>query len=356
MYCPKCGSQIVEGHQFCMNCGYSLIKEKPAETRDETDRAPEAGEMPEQDGEQEAAARRRRAPQEPAFEEETQEQAPESRPAQAQAPAQVRRPAEAQVRVQAAPATRQYTGSVPPVRYTQPVRNRPERSAPPEAYRMYRRSSGKGARFWLGILLLVLAAAYAGACVLMPDHELTAPAVNLGTTLWNYFSVCGNYLLWFPIALGAVILLAVLKATAGRALHRKLHEADTAEAQDLARRVVVAETLAPPQQVYTEIDEALKNRKTRKRYFPKGRFAFEEFTGSSVPLEYSCGDDGFTANFVFQRMERSGTRIFLEIIEWQLVNDAVSARCLQAMRGLEPMLRDAVLDIDTNARFRMYDR
>ena len=99
-----------------------------------------------------------------------------------------------------------------------------------------------------------------------------------------------------------------------------------------------------------------KNRKTRKRYFPKGRFAFEEFTGSSVPLEYSCGDDGFTANFVFQRMERSGTRIFLEIIEWQLVNDAVSARCLQAMRGLEPMLRDAVLDIDTNARFRMYDR
>ncbi len=55
-------------------------------------------------------------------------------------------------------------------------------------------------------------------------------------------------------------------------------------------------------------------------------------------------------------MDRAGTRVFMEIIEWQLNNGFVSKRCLSAMRGLEPMLRDTVLDIDTNAAFQVYDR
>lgn len=340
MNCPKCGIEITEGHQFCMNCGYSLIRE--------------TGQEPE-DGEEQTARRRRSAPEPEEAPEEVPEEAAEE-PVREAAPPQPVRLAPAQRPVQARPVQAPRPGNVPPARFTQPIRTRPDRSAPPETYRKYRRGSGKGVLFWLGVLVLVLAAAYVGMCILMPDHELTAPAVNLALTVWNYFKACGNYLLWFPIALGAVILLAILKATAGKALHRKLHEADTNEAQDLARKVVVAETLAPPQQVYAEIDEALNTRKTRKRYFPKGKFEYGEFTGGSVPLEYSHGDDGFTANFVFQRMERTGTRIFLEIIEWQIVNDAVSGHCLQAMRGLEPMLRDVVLDIDGGARFQVYDR
>lgn len=330
MNCPKCGSEIAAEYQFCMNCGYSLIREKTEE--------------PEQAGGEEQAYRRRRlAPvRDP---EPGEEPEPEEEPAPEKPP----------VRVQA-PAPAQPSGRPPAVRYTQPVRNRPERPVPPPAARKYRRSSGKGVLFWLGILVLVLAAVYVGACILMPGHELTAPAVNLAVTVWDYFAVCGKYLLWFPIALGAIILLAVLKAVAGRPLRRKLHEKDTDEAEDIARKVVVAETLAPPQQVYAEISEALNNRKTRKRYFPKGKLELDDFSGGSVPLEYSCGDDGFTANFVFQRMERAGTRIFLEIIAWQLVNDVVSGRCLDAMRGLEPMLRDTVLDIDAKARFQVYDR
>ena len=350
MNCPKCGSEIAAGFQFCMNCGCSLIREKPAERREEAEQTPEAGERPESIAEEEQAGRRRRG---------APEGEPEEAPAQSMrlAPPPARASGQEAVYKQApVQAPPQHTGSVPPARYTRPIRNRPDRAVPPEVYRKRRRASGKGVKFWLGILLLVLAAAYVGACILIPDHQLTAPAVNLGTTVWEYFAACGKYLLWFPIALGAVILLAVLKATAGKAMRRKLHEKDTDEAQDLARKVVVAETLAPPQQVYAEIDEALKSRKTRKRYFPKGKFEFEDFTGSSVPLEYRHGRDGFTANFVFQRMERAGTRIFLEIIEWELVNDAVSGYCLDAMRGLEPMLRDAVLDIDTNARFQVYDR
>ena len=55
-------------------------------------------------------------------------------------------------------------------------------------------------------------------------------------------------------------------------------------------------------------------------------------------------------------MERTGTRIFLEIIRWQLDNGVVSGRCVRAMQGLEPMLRDAVLDIDSNAKIQIYDR
>ena len=359
MNCPKCGSEIAAGHQFCMNCGYSLIRETPAERREEPEPAPEAGKVLEEeektvaDPEPEQVYRRRRVPQEDGPEEEAEEPAeePAPEPAYKPRPAPVRTPAQAQAPAQARPSM-----TLPPVRYQAPARNKPERAVPPAEVRKYRRSSGKGAMFWVGILLLVLTAVYVGACILIPDHDLTAPAVNLALTVWSYFSACGTYLLWFPIALGAIILLAILKATAGRALHRKLHDADTSEAQDLARIVVVAETLAPPQQVYAEIDEALKNRKTRKRYFPGGKFELEEFTGGSVPLEYSHGDDGFTANFVFQRMDRAGTRIFLEIIEWQIVNDAVSRRCLEAMRGLEPMLRDVVLDIDTGARFQVYDR
>ena len=44
MNCPKCGSEIAAGHQFCMNCGYSLIRETPAERREEPEPAPEAEE------------------------------------------------------------------------------------------------------------------------------------------------------------------------------------------------------------------------------------------------------------------------------------------------------------------------
>ena len=55
-------------------------------------------------------------------------------------------------------------------------------------------------------------------------------------------------------------------------------------------------------------------------------------------------------------MERSGTRVYLEIIRWQRKNGVISGPCLQAMSGLEPMLRDAVLDIDSSAGFQVYDR
>ena len=57
-----------------------------------------------------------------------------------------------------------------------------------------------------------------------------------------------------------------------------------------------------------------------------------------------------------QRLDRAGTRIYLEIIRWQVNNDIVSKRCLSAMRGLEPMLRDTVRDVDAGAAFQVYDR
>ena len=343
MNCPKCGFEIAQGHRFCMNCGTSVARELEEEAREtqEAEDAPEAAETEanpaEESTEAEHPARRRRIAPAPPEEAPAPaaEEAPEAAPVRAPAPVQA-----------------------PKVRYPQPPRQKAVRSvaSPMAAEKKYKRSSGTSVWLWVGILVLVLGAAYAGACILMPENPLTAPAVNLALTVWNYFSVCGKYLLWFPIALGAIILLAVLKMVAGRPLRRKIHAGDLAEARELASRVVVAETLAPPHQIHAEIAELLDTRKTRKQYFPKGRYDFGEFSGSGVPLDYSCGKDRFTANFVFQRMDRAGTRVFLEIIEWQLNNGCVSKRCLSAMRGLEPMLRDTVLDIDTSAAFQVYDR
>ncbi len=335
MNCPKCGSEIIPGYQFCMNCGASLVGEAEEETKQESpESTPETGteSTPEQktDAGEEPTPRRRRAAQAAAAGEEAQA------------------PAEEPEQPVPAPA---------PVQDTRPPRQKPARPVPPpEPARAYKRSSGKGVWFWLGILLLVLIAAYVAACIVIPDHALTAPAVNLAQTVWNYFSACGKYLLWFPIALGAIILLSVLKVTVGRPLRRKLHAADLAEARELASRVVVAETLAHAHQLHAEIAEVLETRKLRKKYFPRGKFEFGEFSNNGVPLDYSCGKDQFTANFVFQRLDRAGTRIYLEIIRWQVNNDIVSKRCLSAMRGLEPMLRDTVRDVDAGAAFQVYDR
>ena len=369
MNCPKCGSEIIEGYQFCMNCGASIVREPEEEEYQEmpetapeppaeTDKEPAAAEEP--------APRRRRTAQAYAVEEK---QAPAA-PAQSEEepPVRLQKPAVTQDfdRTEDFDQTQDFDGMQQPIQAQEPVpeppqarppRQKPSRPAAPlKAARQYKRSSGKSVWFWLGILLLVLAAAYVAACILMPDNQFTAPAVNLALTVWNYFIVCGKYLLWFPIALGAIILLAVLKVVLGRPLRRKLHAADMAEARELASRVVVAETLAPPHQLHAEIAEIMETRKLRKKYFPKGKFDFAEFSAGGVPLDYSCGKDQFTANYVFQRMDRAGTRIFLEIIRWQVNNGVVSRRCLSAMRGLEPMLRDTVLDIDNSAVFQVYDR
>lgn len=364
MKCPKCGEEIASGFQFCTNCGTPVEQEKPAETKGTPDRleilaagmesggrpepAAEPAPVSEAPPEERPRPRRRRAERPaPAAEDVPDEpRTPEPAPAPEPAPPPAPAPAPAPPRVS------QSTG-----RYAPPVRNKADGPAPQNGKgKQYKRSSGKGVMFWLIILLLVLAAIYVGLCIFMPDQSFTAPAVNLATTVWNYLSASWKDMLWFPIALGAIIVLAVLKAVLGKPLRRKLHASDLAEARDLANRVVVVETLAPPHQVHAEIDEILKIRKTRNQYFPRGRLELDEYAASGVPLEYSCGKDSFTANFVFQRMERSGTRIFMEIIEWQLVDGTVSGRCVQAMRGLEPMLRDTVLDIDSGARIQVYDR
>ena len=153
-----------------------------------------------------------------------------------------------------------------------------------------------------------------------------------------------------------VVLLAVLKAILSEPLYRALHRSDMEEERDMTGKVVVAETLASAQQVYVELGDILKSRKTRNHYFPRqGTVRLADFSGS-VPLEYRRGKNAFVANFVFQRMERTGTRIYLEIIRWEKKNGVIGRSCLQAMRGLDSMLRDAVLDIDSAAVFREYDR
>ena len=389
MKCPKCGSDVANGFKFCLNCGSPVERQAPAAQQQDDPELlkkinqiqkaareaiqPSGGtEQEEPDrldilaagmasGEDKAPAAAGSAAEEhepprrsrritPAAEPEKSE--PVQAPAAPAAPEPVRAPA-APTPPQAPAAP---SGNGTGARYSPPVRKNPDRSAARAASEKNYRPAGRGVMFWILLLLLVLIAVYVGACILIPDHALTAPAVNLATTVWNYLSASWKDMLWFLIALGAIIVLAILKAVLGAPLRRKIHARDTEEARDLAGRVVVVETLAPPHQVHAELDEIVKNRKTRKQYFPAGKVTLDEFASSGVPLEYSAGNDSFTANFVFQRMERTGTRIFLEIIRWQLDNGVVSGRCVRAMQGLEPMLRDAVLDIDSNAKIQIYDR